>query len=105
MCRLSTNRKSADLVVSIIGMENQTERTNLSLGYIASIVVMTPCSSTNGTAPAQFDMEGDHLLNSAGHDVGVLIENVVSALNSKDFEDVRQSHASIKEYLDRQKKH
>jgi hypothetical protein len=91
----------ADVVVRALAYPNQTE-SNRPLGYIASVVVLTPCTfkSVSGWDKGEMTvlrME-DHELVSGGSEENVL-SRLSSTLDVSDFDDVRKDHAATLKLL------
>jgi hypothetical protein len=86
----------ADLVVIILGYENQLESGTRTTGYTASTVVASPCVGKIGTYEWNFQMSDDHFIFTVGPNIGVLVEKVVAKIDSSDIEPIRKSHAQWK---------
>ncbi len=95
--------KEADLVISILGYEDKMADSR-AVGYTASTTTAAPCMSKLGTNEWNFLMHENHFLQSSGKDVKVLVEDIVTTLDSKDIENLRRQHESMKKYLREQKK-
>jgi hypothetical protein len=98
------DKKDADLVVAILGFRSTVGSDQRVVGYAASVTTASPCTSKLGTDEWGIQLERNHILNSSGTDVRVLIEDIVTTLDSKDIEAIRQQHAALKRYLSEQKK-
>jgi hypothetical protein len=96
-------QRDADLIISIVAFENQTE-SNRPLGYIASVTTGMPCVSKLGNNESVFEMKSNHFLQASGKDAKVLVDGIVSLMDSQDLESIRKSHAFFKKVLDQQKK-
>jgi hypothetical protein len=93
--------KEADLLVRVVGYELKAGTT--SIGYAISVMVSTPCTAKQGTAEWPFSMSDHQILETGGKDVKPLIADIVSTIDAKNIEQIRQSHASYLKYIREQK--
>jgi hypothetical protein len=97
------DEKDADLVISLIGFEDRTERTNQITGYTVAVATFTPCRWKVGSSEGIFEMHQNHYLQTAGY-VPQLIDGVSASFDSKDIESIRKEHAMFKKLTESQKK-
>lgn len=95
--------KDADLLVSIIGFQNELT-SGRQTGYTISIVTADPCQSSVGTYVSSFSMYRSHFLQTSGKEVNGMVEGIVTTLDAKDLEPIRKQNAEIKQSLLKNKK-
>jgi hypothetical protein len=97
------DEKDADIVISLLGLEDRTERTNQLTGYTASVATYTSCHWKLGSSEGVFEMHKNHFLET-GPSVAQLVEGVSANLDSSDIESIRKEHAMFKKLAESQKK-
>ena len=97
------DEKDADRVVSLLGLEDRTERTNQLTGYIVSVATFTACRWKLGSSEGVFEMHQNHFLQTAAY-VPQLVDAVSANLDSTDIESMRKEHAMFKKLAESQKK-
>jgi hypothetical protein len=97
------DEKDADRVISLLGLEDRTERTNQLTGYTVSVATYTSCRWKLGSSQGDFEMHQNHFLET-GPSVAQLVEGVSANLDSKDIESMRKEHAMFKKLSESQKK-
>jgi hypothetical protein len=89
--------KDADLVIDVLSFEVKSG--NGTIGYAASVTTFDSYTAKMGTTEWTLKAAKNHILQTGGRDVNPTIEEIVTSLDSRDFEEVRKEHASFKKYL------
>jgi len=98
------DEKDADLSIAIIGFENTLTGSNATTGYSAAVITTIPCTSKFRTNEWNFKILDHALVQTGGKNVNPFVEEIVTTLDSKSIESIRRDHASMKKFLEGQKK-
>jgi hypothetical protein len=98
------DEKDADLSVDIIGFETTLTGSNVTAGYSAAVITTLPCTGKFQTNEWNFQILDHALVQTGGKNVNPMVEDIVTTLDSKSIESIRRGHASMKKFLQEQKK-